>query len=131
MITLNIPMAPFAAQRPKLGKGHAYTPHRYRKNKEALSLLLKEKWKKPPLTCAVKLVVIFNFARPKTVKRLEHTVKPDSDNLLKSVMDSGNGILWSDDAIIDEVHVFKRYVCQDKPTANILICFEESSPASS
>jgi Holliday junction resolvase RusA-like endonuclease len=34
---------------------------------------------------------------------------PDCDNLAKSAMDAGNGILYVDDAQVAELHVYKWY----------------------
>lgn len=36
-------------------------------------------------------------------------VKPDTDNIVKSVTDSCNGLLWVDDSIITDLHARKRY----------------------
>lgn len=62
----------------------------------------------PPLDCP--LLVIFDFRFPKTqveskVKsrrmfEVLHHVKPDLDNLLKSIKDALKGFLWRDDALI-------------------------------
>lgn len=30
----------------------------------------------------------------------------DADNLLKTVLDAGNGILWADDSLVTETHVY-------------------------
>lgn len=38
--------------------------------------------------------------------------KPDADNVAKLVMDALNGTAWRDDAIITDLHVFKRYTEQ-------------------
>lgn len=36
-----------------------------------------------------------------------HTIKPDLDNLIKNVLDRGNGILWSDDKYIYRIEATK------------------------
>ena len=38
--------------------------------------------------------------------------KPDTDNLVKSVTDSCNGLLWTDDSIITDLHAKKRYTAE-------------------
>lgn len=38
-----------------------------------------------------------------------HKNKPDLDNLIKWVLDCGNGILWVDDCIISEICAKKKY----------------------
>jgi len=40
---------------------------------------------------------------------LEHTGKPDLDNLAKLVLDAANGILWDDDSQIIKLHLSKMY----------------------
>lgn len=37
------------------------------------------------------------------------TTRPDGDNVLKAVLDAGNGILWADDATCVRLTVEKRY----------------------
>jgi Holliday junction resolvase RusA-like endonuclease len=37
------------------------------------------------------------------------TVKPDADNLAKSVCDALNGVAWVDDKQVIKLHVFKAY----------------------
>ena len=37
------------------------------------------------------------------------TTRPDGDNVLKAVLDAGNGILWADDACCVRLTVEKRY----------------------
>lgn len=51
----------------------------------------------------------FVFLRPKTVKRKDHTVKPDLTNLAKTVEDAANGVLWRDDAQIVTLFCRKSY----------------------
>ena len=38
-----------------------------------------------------------------------HTIKPDIDNMLKFIMDSGNGVIWHDDSQIWKVEIEKTY----------------------
>lgn len=50
---------------------------------------------------------------------IDHTKKPDLDNLAKFILDVGNGILWKDDSMITELHLEKRY--SENPYTNIEI----------
>ena len=54
---------------------------------------------------------------------IEHTIKPDIDNLLKFVMDAGNGVLWNDDRQIHQVQMKKVY----GPEPETVIILEENN----
>ncbi|QDX63152.1 RusA family crossover junction endodeoxyribonuclease [Staphylococcus pseudintermedius] len=47
--------------------------------------------------------------------------KPDLDNLLKTVLDAGNGKLWNDDNQIVEIRTFKKW----DETARTVLIIEE------
>ncbi|MGS4145689.1 RusA family crossover junction endodeoxyribonuclease, partial [Staphylococcus pseudintermedius] len=47
--------------------------------------------------------------------------KPDLDNLLKTVLDAGNGKLWNDDNQIVEIRTFKKR----SETARTVLIIEE------
>lgn len=57
-----------------------------------------------PLSMSVK----FYLTKPKSVKRLHPTVKPDLDNYVKAVMDALKGI-WGDDCQVVELRASKQY----------------------
>ncbi|OQB72563.1 MAG: Endodeoxyribonuclease RusA [Deltaproteobacteria bacterium ADurb.Bin135] len=60
---------------------------------------------------AISLECEFIFARPKTLpkKVVDHTKKPDLDNLLKALKDAMTGIVWHDDAQIVSLSARKDY----------------------
>ena len=75
-----------------------------------------------PFTGEIILMITFQFPWPKKWYRtgkysgllkdnapIEHTIKPDIDNLLKFVMDAGNGVLWKDDRQVHQVQMKKIY----------------------
>lgn len=87
---------------------HFYDPPDYAEYKKmvrrkALSLLNEkfENW--IPLEGALSVDITLYLSRPKTVNRPYPTTTPDIDNLIKSVLDSLNKILWDDDRIIVEI----------------------------
>lgn len=63
--------------------------------------------------------IIFGMPIPKSFSKkrrqqaiageIQHTVKPDVDNLTKSVLDALNEIAWHDDSQIIRIDAFKRY----------------------
>lgn len=68
---------------------------------------------------AVKVDIMFLIHKPKTVKREHPTVIPDTDNLVKAVLDGLNPKkdnynretkgAWIDDSQVVEIHAVKRY----------------------
>ena len=77
---------------------------------------------KEPFTGQISLMITFTFPWPKKWHRtgkhsdllkdnapIVHTIKPDVDNLLKFVLDSGNKILWKDDCLVHQVQMKKIY----------------------
>lgn len=72
-----------------------------------------------PLEGPLFLEVVFVFPRPKLPKkagngRLPHCKKPDVDNLLKSLCDSLNGLLFGDDRQIASAMVRKVIAAADE-----------------
>lgn len=62
-----------------------------------------------PIESACAVEIIFFFTKPKSAKRDQHTIRPDLDNLIKSVCDSANLILWNDDSQIVNLCAEKKY----------------------
>jgi len=71
-----------------------------------------------PLSCPVLVTAVAVFEKPKshlrarnptTWNRTLHTSKPDADNVMKSVKDAGNGLLWNDDAQVVPFGPIKVY----------------------
>ena len=75
-----------------------------------------------PLTCGVALEVVFKFSRPKNhIGRrkgqpylkgdapIYKTSTPDTDKLLRSILDSLTGIAYTDDALVCHVTASKVY----------------------
>lgn len=65
--------------------------------------------KVPLLTGPVQLSLTFVLPRPKTVKREEHTVKPDTSKLVRAVEDALSGIAYVDDAQVVTLVASKVY----------------------
>lgn len=62
----------------------------------------------------------FFFVRPPSVsKHREMNVKPDSDKLVRAVLDALTGVVYCDDARVVEHHAFKFY--GEEPGVNIRI----------
>lgn len=105
---------------------HAYDPQKSKNYKQLVRYWVTQHLKKidgfKPLENALYVDLTFYMSIPTSwskKKRIEadsgvirHIKKPDADNLAKSVTDSCNGLLWTDDAIISDLHVRKRYTAE-------------------
>ena len=120
---------PVAQGRPKFyRRGNfvgAYDPGKSKGWKEDIKWQVIEQ-KPVKLEGAIVMHLVFNLPRPKSLpkKVIEHTKKPDLDNLAKAVKDSLKGVCYHDDSQIVHLHAEKRYA---EPTGvNITIeCKEE------
>lgn len=93
-----------------------------------------------PAGVPVAVWLVFMFPRPKfhfvardpargEVKKTaphEHTAKPDADNLAKAVLDAlgpwpKEAIFWSDDSVVSQLTIEKRYTALDTPGVRIQI----------
>lgn len=105
-----IPVKPFAKQRPRVTRFGTFTPKETLAKEAEVRHALADH--EPPMfEGAVRLDITFQFLRPKSApkSRVYPTVRPDIDNLIKTVCDACNGVLWKDDGQIVSVSAHKRY----------------------
>jgi len=108
-----INIVPKPAPRPRFSKYGTYNAQTYTNYKRALQLQMKGDMK----SSATKLEVVFYMPIPKSTskkKTLEldgayHIKKPDSDNLIKALLDAMNKTLITDDNVICKIDATKRY----------------------
>lgn len=108
------PITPIAKGRARVSRyGHVFTPKKTRDFEEEIKTHAKILMLgKPIFDTALNVEVAFVFKRPKSVKikkRKHPTIKPDCDNLIKSLFDALNGVVWTDDAIVVNVSACKIY----------------------
>jgi len=108
--TITIGGDPVPAPRPRVTMNGTYMPDVYVAHKNALGWVFKAEVKTP---MAGPLVVTLEFHR-KNRRRV------DLDNLEKTVLDAGNGILWEDDSQIMEMHSRKFLGC-DYPRVEVML----------
>lgn len=106
-----------------------YDPPKVKKFKEQLGQLARSQYKGDPLDGMLAVEITFyrqvqqSLSKIERARRLsgEHrpTVKPDLDNYVKSTLDALNGILWTDDAHIVDLHAHKYY--SDDPHIEITV----------
>lgn len=100
-----------------------YTPAATKKAEKAISDQIKALYSEPPIEVGCYLDLEFHFSVPKSYTRKKremlaadgwkHTIKPDCDNLAKTVLDALNGVLYKDDDLIHTLNIKKRYSDKD------------------
>lgn len=123
LITFTVPGTPVAKARARSvlrhGKITHYTPNTTARYENLVRLAAQQAMGgQSPLEGAVSLSVRAylpvpaSWSKPRRLAAsagLPHTSRPDLDNLLKSVKDGANGVLWRDDSQVAEVSACKRY----------------------
>jgi len=115
---LTIPMEPVAKGRPRLGRGHTYTPQKTVDAEEFIQTVFLEKYpRSSPLlgvNTAIHLEVVFHKTFPKSMSKSARktawaTSRPDLDNYIKLLTDALNGLAWGDDSQIVSMYIAKKY----------------------
>lgn len=115
--TLRFDIEPVAKGRPRLGRGHTFTPAKTRRYENTLKILARKEWGPlPPLMGPLLVSIVFTLKRPARPKFAQPAVRPDLDNFLKGVFDALNGVTWVDDGQIVGLMARKVYAQKsDKP----------------
>lgn len=130
-VSFTVPAIPIAQPRQRHrvvsagGRSFAqnYTPHNSPVNdyKAAVQFAATQAYQGAPHDGPVALAVVFVFPRPagkrwktKPMPRGRHCGKPDVDNLVKSLTDAMNGLVYVDDARISELTVHKVIAAGDE-----------------
>ena len=118
---IELPGVPRGKGRPRFTRtGFAFTPPDTRKYEAALAKAGQAAMVgRPPFNAPVVVVVTARFSIPQSWPKhrkadalkgiVQHTVKPDIDNVLKMALDGLNGVVWSDDKIIVRCMARKVY----------------------
>ena len=104
--------------RPRFTKnGHVYTPESTRIYEEEIKLRYKEKYKNEMLDGNIAVEVFIN-KKPASylgIKKYNKllgkycNIKPDTDNVVKAVLDALNGVAYADDKNVVEIYAVKKY----------------------
>lgn len=107
-LKISIPMKPTTWQRPRaLGKRY-FTAKSHAAGKQLMQSYMRAQCDKPTAQ-PVLLNVSFVYVKPKREKKVYRAKRPDIDNLIKLVLDAGNGILWEDDVQVVSLIANKVY----------------------
>lgn len=107
--------------------GHAFTPKRTVLAEQAVRDAYLQAWAgHAPLCGPVSVTILCTFPIPKSWSRAKreaaklHTIRPDLDNLCKTVTDALNGHAYVDDSQVCELRATKSYT-HGKPGLHISI----------
>jgi Holliday junction resolvase RusA-like endonuclease len=118
MIRVTIPGEPVAQGRGRIVKVGGFSriadPKKSRDWKATAQIHMleaRERWKVPePLTVPLEVHIAAFWICPKSSERKMkprpqewRAKKPDIDNIIKAVLDAGNGVLWQDDNLVVRV----------------------------
>lgn len=124
MIAFTVPGVPKGKGRPRFARSGnriiTYTPPdtvAYENGVKAAALSAMRGKSPYDVPCEVRMMAVFPIPeswpeakkREARLDRLWPTKKPDADNILKTVCDALNGIVWKDDAQVVQASVEKIY----------------------
>ena len=122
---------PVPKARPRVVNGHAYTPEKTKNHEMAIALVYKSIYHGDKFDTGKPLKVKTDFFRsiPKSARKKDReamingeirpNVKPDIDNLAKTVLDALLGVAYVDDNQVAELECRKFYA--EKPRTEIYI----------
>jgi len=94
--TFTVPGRPRGKERPRMGRnGKFYTPKTTREYEESVAWFAKAAYKGEPTKDPVRLDMTIRSSKSKA----------DTSNILKSIEDGMNGIVYVDDKQIKEIHI--------------------------
>jgi Holliday junction resolvase RusA-like endonuclease len=108
MISFVVHLVPRPKGRPRFWNGRVLTDKSTRQWEREFSRLASTHRPQTPLAGALKIKLLFQMPRPKTVKREHPCIRPDLDNFTKAAMD-GLSAFWRDDCQIVQLTATKRY----------------------
>ncbi len=120
-ISFTVPGKPQGKARPRFDgrSGRAYTPKNTRAYEETVRACFLRAYRSTRLSGEIEAVITAQFSVPKNVSkfkraamldgRINPTMKPDADNIIKAILDALNGYAYRDDAAVTKVTAVKRY----------------------
>ena len=114
-----LPGNPIPLQRARASRKGFYDPQ-YKAKENMVWYFKKTYGECEPIEYPITLEVIFYMPIPKSWSKKKraampgqsHSKKPDLDNCIKMILDTFNGILWKDDALIWKIKAMKVYALE-------------------
>lgn len=138
LLDVTIPIAPVPKGRPRVTRHGTHTPSKTRHFERSAAFYLRAAMGRAGLARVdrprlLQLEAVFILARPqrlpKNGHRRLHGVRPDLDNLLKSLKDAMDGVVMENDAQIVSLTAEKWYAASDEDPS-IIVRLSECSPVS-
>lgn len=109
-LQVTLKLEPVGKERPRVGRfKNVYTPAKTLHYERAVASLLRhELGPIEPFTCGVLVEIDFYLPKPKKPTH-PFPSQYDLDNLLKSVLDAANRVVWADDNLVREIKTRKLY----------------------
>lgn len=120
-MTLYFPFPAVPKERPRSGKNGFYTPKKTAEFERRIAEFFRNSRQKCLEEGCLSVSIVFNlphiqkvtkeFKKPENaeIQVIYRPVKPDLDNLTKSVLDALNKFAWSDDSQITFMQIIKSY----------------------
>lgn len=122
-IRIEVPGKPIGKARPRVttrgGYARAYTPERTKEFEQRVRAAYYDKYGRMKMYGVLKVDVIAWFEPPVSTSKkhrkamidgfVAYTKKPDTDNIVKAVMDALNGVAYDDDRMVIAEYGFKCY----------------------
>jgi Holliday junction resolvase RusA-like endonuclease len=114
----------------KTGKVIVYDPKECKAWKRMAGYVMFQAAKEDDFTMAtgpVRVFIVAMFQAPKSKRKdapVEHHIKRngDIDNIVKAVLDAGNGVLWKDDALVCQLEAHKSVAMRDvEPQVSVIV----------
>ena len=109
---LKIDSTPQARPRFNPYSRRAVDPQKSKDFKEALTYLVKSRFKRAPFTGELSVTVTIYRSAHKFKKGVSSHSYGDIDNHIKGIFDALNGVVWQDDSQITELHVKKALAAE-------------------
>lgn len=129
MISFTIPGKPVGKGRPRFARRgnfvQTYTPEKTASYEKLVKMLAMQEMgdNKPTLDPVYVNILVFicppvSWSKKKRIQAYNDAllpcVKPDTDNVIKLILDAMNGIVYNDDKQVTSLNISKRYACEDK-----------------